>query len=119
MIPGLARLGYEERLKETGLYTLERRWLRGDMRELFKIMKGKDKISTEELFGMVDVILLWSRASAASTTARWSSRVDSTEHPESRSDRSENSEGTGPLQDRESSVIPPRGTGLFAKLQNT
>ena len=26
---------------------------------------------------------------------------------------------TGPLQDRESSIIPPSGTALFAKLQNT
>ena len=53
-IPGLARLSYEERLKETGLYTLERRWLRGDMIEMFKIMKGEDKISAEELFNRVD-----------------------------------------------------------------
>ena len=48
LIPGQARLSYEERLKETGLYTLERRWLRGDMIEMFKIMKGKDKISVDE-----------------------------------------------------------------------
>ena len=54
MIPGLARLSYEERLKETGLYTLERRWLRGDMIEMFKIMKGIDKISADELFNRVD-----------------------------------------------------------------
>ena len=39
-IPGLARLSYEERLKGTGLYTRERRWLRGDTIEMFKIMKG-------------------------------------------------------------------------------
>ena len=50
LIPGLARLSYEERLKETGLYTLERRRLRGDMIEMFKIMKGIDKISEDELF---------------------------------------------------------------------
>ena len=54
MIPGLARLSYEERLKETGLYTLERRRLRGDMIEMFKIMKGIDKISVDELFNIVD-----------------------------------------------------------------
>ena len=47
MIPGLARLSYEERLKETELYTLERRWLRGDMIEMFKRMKGIDKISAD------------------------------------------------------------------------
>ena len=54
LIPGRARLSYEERLKETGLYTLERRWLQGDMIEMFKIMKGIDKISEDELFNRVD-----------------------------------------------------------------
>ena len=48
LILGLARLSYEERLKETGLYSLERRRLRGDMMEMFKIMKGIDKISADE-----------------------------------------------------------------------
>ena len=50
LILGLARLSYEERLKETGLYTRERRRLRGDMIEMFKIMKGRDKISEDELY---------------------------------------------------------------------
>ena len=54
LFPGLAGLSHEERLKETGLYTLERRRLRGDMIEMFKIMKGRDKISTDELFNRVD-----------------------------------------------------------------
>ena len=49
----------------------------------------------------------------ARPTARWSSRVDSTEHPESRSYLSENSEGTGPFPVSESSIIPPRGTGFL------
>ena len=53
LIPGRARLSYEERLKETGLYSRERRWLRGDMMEMFKIMKGIDKISADELFSRV------------------------------------------------------------------
>ena len=39
-ILGRERLSYEERLKETGLYILERRRLRGDMIEMFKVMKG-------------------------------------------------------------------------------
>ena len=54
LIPGRARLSYEERLKETGLSTLERRWLRGDMMEMFKIIKGRDKISEDDLFNRVD-----------------------------------------------------------------
>ena len=40
-------------MKETGLYTLERRWLQGDMIEMFKIMKGIN-ISADELFRRVD-----------------------------------------------------------------
>ena len=54
LIPGLARLSYEKRLKETGLYSLERRRFPGDTIEMFKIMKGTDKISTDELFNRVD-----------------------------------------------------------------
>ena len=54
LIPGLARLSYDERLKETWLFSRERRRLRGDMIEMFKIMKGIDKISTDELFNRVD-----------------------------------------------------------------
>ena len=53
-ILGLARLSYEERLKETGLYSPERRWLRGGMIKMFKIMKDIDKISADELFNRVD-----------------------------------------------------------------
>ena len=49
-ILGLTRLSYEERLKERGLYSLEKRRLRGDMIEMFKIMKGIDKISADELY---------------------------------------------------------------------
>ena len=54
LIPGLTRLSYEERLKETGLYSLERRRLREDMIEMFKIMKSTDKISADKLFNRVD-----------------------------------------------------------------
>ena len=54
LILGLARLSYVERLKETGLYTLERRRLRADMMQMFKIMKGMDKICEDELFNRVD-----------------------------------------------------------------
>jgi len=47
LILGRGRPSCEERLKERGLYTLERRWLQGDMMEMFKIMKVIDKISAE------------------------------------------------------------------------
>ena len=61
-----------------------------------------------------NTILLWGRVSVASTTARWSSRVGSTEHPECRSYLSDKSESTGPLQDHESPIIRPHGVGLIA-----
>ena len=54
LITGQARLSFEERLKETGLYPLEKRCLRGEMMEMFKVMKGRDKISADELFNRVD-----------------------------------------------------------------
>ena len=41
-------------MKETGLYSLSRRLLRGDVIEMFKIMKGMDKICADELFHRVD-----------------------------------------------------------------
>ena len=56
-IPGLGRLSYKERLKETGLYSLERRRLRGDMIEMFKIMKGIDKISVDELYSTEKTVI--------------------------------------------------------------
>ncbi len=54
LIPGRVRLSYEERLKETGFYSLERRRLRGDRIEMFKIMKGINKTTADELFNRVD-----------------------------------------------------------------
>ena len=49
-IPGLVRLSLEECLKETRLYTWERRWLREDLFEMFKVMKGVDKRGKVELY---------------------------------------------------------------------
>ena len=47
LIPGLATLSYEERLKETGPYTRERRRFLGNLMEMFQIMKSKEKICAE------------------------------------------------------------------------
>ena len=51
---GLSRLSYEEWLKDTWLYRLERRKLQGDMIETFKIMKSINKVSAEEFFRRID-----------------------------------------------------------------
>ena len=50
MISGLSEMGYEERLKILGLTTLETRRLRGDLTEVFKILKGYENIDQEMLF---------------------------------------------------------------------
>ena len=55
------------------------------------------KIEKSTYCTLSEVDIVAGRVSAASTTARWSSRVDSAEHPESRSYLSENSKRYGSL----------------------
>ena len=50
LVPGLADLPYEDRLKALDLYSLESRRLRGDMILMFKIMKGLTNIKKSDLF---------------------------------------------------------------------
>ncbi|CAM4577882.1 unnamed protein product [Lepidochelys olivacea] len=50
IIRGMERLLYEERLIRLGLFSLEKRQLRGDMIEVYKSMTGVEKVDKEVLF---------------------------------------------------------------------
>jgi len=50
LISGLSEMGYEERLKILGLTTIETRRLRGDLIEVFKILKGYENILIKKCF---------------------------------------------------------------------
>jgi len=47
VVKGLKKLPYETRLKRLGIYTLERRRLRGDLIETFKILTGIERTDFE------------------------------------------------------------------------
>ena len=54
MIRGLEHLSYEERLREPGLFSLEKRRLQGDLIVAFQYLKGAYKQEGEHLFTRVD-----------------------------------------------------------------
>ena len=53
MVSGLKHLSYEERLKELGLFNLEKRRLRGDRIIAFQFLKGTCKQKENQIFTWV------------------------------------------------------------------
>ena len=50
LVPGLRRIGYEERLERLGLMTLEERRNRADLIELFKLTRKMSAIPLASFF---------------------------------------------------------------------
>ena len=55
MVKKLKKLPYETRLKKLNIYFLERRRLRGDLIETFKILTGKEHVNCSKFFELADV----------------------------------------------------------------
>eukprot|EP00061_Rhincodon_typus_P006553 g27310.t1 len=53
MLLGMEDLIYKERLDRLGLFSLECRKLRGDLIEVYKVMRGMDKVNDKSIFPMV------------------------------------------------------------------
>ena len=49
MLPGSECMVYDQRLRELGLYTLERRRMRGDLIDVYKILRGINRVDSQRI----------------------------------------------------------------------
>jgi len=56
LVRGMKNLSYSERLDKPGLYTLERRTLRGDLSQIYRILTGKEHVDCQQLASVNGVV---------------------------------------------------------------
>ena len=57
MMPGMEGISYEERLSKLGLFSLVRQRLRGDLIEVYKIMRSIDRVNSWKLFPRAEITI--------------------------------------------------------------
>ena len=54
LIPGLKRLSYSDRLNNLNMFSVERRFIRGDMIQMYKMLKGQVSLDFSDFFTLAD-----------------------------------------------------------------
>eukprot|EP00061_Rhincodon_typus_P006193 g26565.t1 len=58
MLPGIEGMSYTVRLEKLGLFSLERRRLRGNLTEIYEIMRCIDRVDGQSLFPELKCLIL-------------------------------------------------------------